>query len=281
MVSVQIQTPCRLFPREFLSLYLTYHVKTRSLKDVVSLICGTLSDLTLQGRSPNFYKQISLSCLSDRGYADEMSAAIARYLTPSQVAATASTMTKALGDTWSTFNTLLSSLRLEHVPHTPKAKKRRVSNKGQDSMQVDQNSPTELLSAAARFVATTNFARVILLSLPLHTVSKEVISNIANDARQLRETALLPAIANVLDESPADGDERVGQRESQLVGAAALRLVYGLQGAVFWRFDPSPQAKLDEAGERAEHLLRSRNTLPELRVELVSLEISLEIFSGQ
>ena len=203
--------------------------------------------------------------MGDRSYTNELSVAISRYLTPSQVVPTVEIIVKAVQDSWSPFNEIVSVRPNVHLnPRTPRAKKRRISG-GANAGTTTYGPASHAMQAGARFASLLHVAVVTLLSVPVHTASRDALSTIKDSMLTLRDKVILPAITMTLSLSE---DTHVNE-PSQLATAAALRLAYSLQGSALWRFDSPSTAGMENLGWRAELLLKADNTLPELRVEIV------------
>lgn len=260
-------------PLEFLSLHLTYHIKTRTLQDVVSILSNALMDSTLLNDAQNRYKQFSLSCLSARSYADEFCAAISSYLTPSQIIPTTSIVLRAMESLCSSFSAARSKAGDDGVD-MHKAKKRRTSSDGSTGASFSETPASiHVVSPATQFVAVTYVARLVLLSLPLGTIPKETLIALVNMMSTLRHDVVIPTIEITV---PGLFSPTVTHNDSysrakgvdDIVGAAMLRFIYSLQSSVLWRFDIHV-VDAEAVGRQATKLLQERNIAPELRVELV------------
>jgi hypothetical protein len=203
--------------------------------------------------------------VGDRSYANELGAAISQYLTQSQLAPTVGTIVSAARQSWTSFNELACMRsNVGKDPHAPKVKKRRISKDAR--ARTTDSDPALQTMQAARFASLLSIASVVLSSVPAHTASPDALSAIKGYMTTLREEVVLPAISAVL--SPTESI-RINER-NQLVTAAALRLAYSLQGSTFWHFDSPVMGEMENIGQRADLLLGADDTLPALRVELVS-----------
>ena len=204
--------------------------------------------------------------MGDRSYANELGAAISRYLTQSQLAPTVETIVSAARQSWTSFNELACvRSNVGQDPHAPKVKKRRISRDARAGT-TDSDAALQKMQAAARFASLLSIASVVLSSVPAHTASPDALLTIKSYMPTLHEEVVLPAISAVLSSTAGI---RINE-PSQLVTAAALRLAYSLQRSTFWHFDSPVMGEMEDIGQRANLLLRADDTLPELRVELVS-----------
>jgi hypothetical protein len=154
---------------------------------------------------------------------------------------------------------------MEQDPHAPRTKKQRMSR----GANAGTTTPATLreMQAAVQFSILLYVAGVVLISVPIHTASQDTLSTIKDSILTLRDEAILPAIAVTLGSS----EGMHFSEPSQLATAAALRLAYSFQGSILWRFDPQHTTGTNNLGRQAELLMTADETLPELRVELVSL----------
>lgn len=231
---------------QFLALQLQYHSQTRTLHDLIALLCTTHS--AIHDDAPlnpdptlSFHQRQMRGPLSDQAYLTSLGKAVSLYLTPSQVLPSAALFVKALKSCYDLH---------AHNQNTP------PSEGGGKELQ------------AAQFASLARFGDVLLLAFPSSTISPETALLVEGQLEELRRDVLHPAIDVVLSTPHLSYG-------NSLVAAASLRMWYSLQRVPYWRSKEVGVDELRIQGEGFKRLLEESHLLPELKVELVRCSTQL------
>ena len=248
--------------REFLSLALSFHTKTRTLPAHISRLinsCATPPQLS----SPSIrmvYDGLVASPVLALDHLNRLSMAVRAFITPGQTFEIARRVLEMLQEIWKRFRDLERAAAADRG-QGPR-KKRRTS---QSSVNTGKKGADADADAVA-FVLATRIVGTVLTSLPLHTIT---------DAEQARVKSMVAeSLAGFVREVILAGTDAVTSGRSdrgrdvwatQVVAAAALRFRYILQSSGHAVDDQNDFDKLAAA------IFQVDDCLPEYSIEIVSL----------
>lgn len=249
--------------REFLSLALSFHTKTRTLPAHISRLIHSCTPPP-QRFPPSirtFYDGLVASPVLSVDHLNKLSMAVRTFITPGQTFEIARRVLDMLQEIWKRFRDVEKAAAADRG-QGPR-KKRRTSQSFVNAGKEDADADAVTFMLAARIVGT------VLTSLPLHTIT---------EAEQARvKFAVAESLTGFVRGAILAGTDAVTTGRSdrgrdvwatQVVAAAALRLRYMLQSsghALDSHFDQNDFNKLDAA------ILQVDDCLPEYSIEIVSL----------
>ena len=248
--------------REFLSLALSFHAKTRTLPAHISHLIDSCAP-SAQYSSPSvrsLYDGLVASPALALGHLNKLSMAIRTFITPGQTLDTARQVLVMLQEIWERFRDLEKAAVADHGRGA--RKKRRTSQHAVNAGKEDADTAAVTFMLAARIAAT------VLTSLPLHTISEAEQARVTSTVEESLASFLREAIPAGTDTITSGGSDR--ERDvwaTQVVAAAALRLRYMLQLSGY-----SPDGLDDQNDfDKLVAVLQVDDCLPEYKIEIVSL----------
>jgi hypothetical protein len=249
--------------REFLSLALSFHTKTRTLPAHISRLinsCAPPPQLT----SPSirtFYDGLVASPAFALDHLNKLSMAVRTFVTPGQTFEITRRVLDMLQDIWKRFRDVERAAAADRG-QGPR-KKRRTSQSFVNTGKEDVDAHAVTFTLATRIVGT------VLTSLPLHTITEAEQARVKHTVAELlagfvRETILAGTDAVISGRSDRGRDVWA----TQVVAAAALRLRYMLQSSGHALDGHDNQDYLDKL---ATAILQIDDCLPEYTIEIVSL----------
>lgn len=248
--------------REFLSLALSFHMKTRTLPAHITRLINSCATPPRHS-SPSirtFYDALVASPVLALDHLNKLSMAVRTFITPGQTFEIARRVLDMLQEIWKRFCDIEKAAAADRG-QGPR-KKRRTSQSFLNAKREDADAD------AVTFILATRIVGAVLTSLPLHTITE------AEQARVKFTVAV--SLAGFIREAVLAGTDAVTSGRSdrvrdvwatQAVAAAALRLRYVLQSsghALDDHFDQNDLDKLDAA------ILQIDDCLPEYSIEIVS-----------
>lgn len=250
--------------REFLSLALSFHSKTRTLPAHITRLINSCATPP-RNSFPSirtFYDALVASPALGLDHLNKLSMAVRTFITPGQTFEIARRVLDMLQEIWKRFCDV-EKVAAAECGQGPR-KKRRTSqsfvNAGREDAVADANAVT--------FILATRIVGTVLTSLPLHTITEAEQARVKFTVAEslagfVREAVLAGTVA--VTSGRSDGVRDVWA--TQAVAAAALRLRYVLQSsghALDDHFDQNDFDKLDAA------ILQIDDCLPEYSIEIVS-----------
>lgn len=249
--------------REFLSLALSFHTKTRTLPTHISRLINSCAPPP-QLFSPSiraFYDELVASPALALNHLNSLSMAVRTFITPGQTFEIARQVLDMLQEIWKRFYDI-EKTRAADRGQGPR-KKRRISqsfvNAGKEDVDAD----------VVTFVLATRIVGTVLTSLPLHTITRtdqaRVKYTVADSlAGFVREAILAGTDAVTSDRSDRGRDVWA----TQVVAAAALRLLYMLRSSGYALDGHDDQNDFDKL---VAAIFQVDDCLPEYSIEIVSL----------
>ena len=245
--------------REFLSLALSFHTKTRTLPAHISRLINSCAPP--QHSSPSirtFYDGLVASPALALDHLNKLSMAVRIFITPGQTFEIARRVLDMLQEIWKRFGDVEKKAAADRG-QGPR-KKRRISQSSLNAGKEDADADAVTFMLATRVVGT------VLTSLPLHTIT---------EAEQARvKSAVAESLAGFVREAILAGtdavtsgcsDRRRDVWATQVVAAAALRLRYILQSSGHALDDRDDQNDCDKM---AAAILQVDDCLPEYSIEI-------------
>jgi len=249
--------------REFLSLALSFHTKTRTLPAHISrLIHSCAPPPQLSSASiRTFYDGLVASPALALDHLNKLSMAVRTFITPGQTFEIARRVLDMLQEIWKRFRDVEMAATADRG-QGPR-KKRRTSqcsvNAGKEDADAD----------AVTFVLATRIVGMVLTSLPLHTITEaeqaRVKSTVADSLTGFVREAIL-AGTDAVTSGRSDRGRDVWAL--QVVAASALRLRHMLRSSGHALDDYDVQNDFDKL---AAAMLQVDDCLPEYSIEIVSL----------
>ena len=250
--------------REYLSLALSFHTKTRTLPAHISRLISSCAPPPHFSPIRTFYDSLVASPALARDHLNKLSMAVRTFITPGQTFEIARRVLDMLQEIWKRFRDVEKAAAAADRGQGPR-KKRRTSqnfvNAGKEDADADADAVTFML--AARIIGP------VLTSLPLHTIT---------EAEQARVRSMVAeSLAGFVQEAILAGTDAVTSGRSdrgrdvwaiQVVAAAALRLRYMLQSSGYALDGHDDQNDFDKL---AAAILQVDDFLPEYSIEVVSL----------
>jgi hypothetical protein len=251
--------------REFLSLALSFHTKTRTLPVHISRLINSCTPPP-QLSSPSirtYYDGLVASPALAFDHLNKLSMAVRTFITPGQTFEIARRVLDMLQEIWKRFYDVEKAAAADRG-QGPR-KKRRTSqsfvNVRKEDADADADAITFML--AARIVGT------VLTSLPLHTITEveqaRVKSMVAESLSGFVREAILAGIDAVASDR---SDRRRDVWATQVVAAAALRLRYTMKSSGHALDGLDDQIDFDKL---ATTIPQVDDCLPEYSIEIVSL----------
>ncbi|KAI0252608.1 hypothetical protein BJV78DRAFT_324558 [Lactifluus subvellereus] len=262
-----LQPPREEYPvtpaHEFLFLALSYHSKTRTLPVHISRLVDScalpspyLSSLSIR----TSYDGLVASPALTTSHLDRLSKAVRTFITPGQTLDTARRVIDMLRDIWERFHDVEKASAADYERGARKKRRTSISESTRKAREEDADAP------AVSFVLATRIVAVVLSSLPLHTVTEAEQAKVQAIVTESFDGFVREAIRASTDAAiSGSSDRRRDVWAAQVVGAAALRLLYTLQMSVPARHLPSDQ---NDLGDLAAAVLKVDGTLPEYGVEI-------------
>jgi hypothetical protein len=249
--------------REFLSLALSFHTKTRTLPAHISRLINSCAPAP-QLSSPSIrtvYDGLVASPALALDHLNKLSMAVRTFITPGQTFETARRVLAMLQEIWK---------RFRDVEKTAAADRGQGPRKKRRTSQNFVNAGKEVADAdAVTFMLATRIVGTVLTSLPLHTIT---------EAEQARvKSTVAESLAGFVREAIIAGTDAVTSGRSdrgrnvwatQVVAAAALRLRYMLRSSGHALDGHDDQNDCDKL---AAAILQADDCLPEYSIEIVSL----------
>lgn len=248
--------------REFLSLALSFHAKTRTLPAHISHVIDSCEP-SAQYSSPSirpFYDGLVASPALALDHLNKLSMAVRTFITPGQTLDTARRVLVMLQEIWERFRDLEKAAAADRGRGA--RKKRRTSQNVVNAGKEGADAGAVTFMLAARIAAT------VLTSLPLHTISEAERARVKSTVVESLSGFLREAILAATDTITSGGSDR--ERDVwaiQVVAAAALRLRYMLQLSGHSLDGHHNQNDLDKLVA----VLQVDDCLPEYNIEIVSL----------
>jgi hypothetical protein len=250
--------------REFLSLSLSFHTKTRTLPAHISHLIDSCTQLPPHFSSLSIrasYDGLVASPALTMSHLNKLSMAVRTFITPGQTLDTARRVLGVLREIWEHFRDMEKMAAADRGRGA--RKKRRISETSPNAGKGDAEAGAVTFMLAAR-IATT-----VLVSLPLHTITEaeqaQVKTTVAESLASFVRDAILAGAGAIISGSSDRGHDSWAP---QVVAAAALRLRYMLQMSGHARYDQNNQ---NDLGELAAAGLKVDDCLPEYNLEIVSL----------
>ena len=250
--------------REFLSLALSFHTKTRTLPAHISRLINSCAPPPRLS-SPSirtFYDGLVASPALALDHLNKLSMAVRTFITPGQTFEIARRVLDMLQEIWKRFRDVEKATA--DRGQGPR-KKKRTSQRFVSAIKEDADADAVSFALAARIVGA------VLTSLPLHTIT---------EAEQVRiKSMVAESLTGFVREAILAGTDAVTSSRNdrgrdiwatQVVAAAALRHRYLLQSsgrALASYDDPNDFDKLAAA------ILQVDGCLPEYSIEIVSLTV--------
>jgi hypothetical protein len=251
--------------REFLSLALSFHTKTRTLPTHISRLinsCTPPPQLT-SSSIRTFYDGLVASPALALDHLNKLSMAVRTFITPGQTFEIARRVLDMLQEIWKRFRGVENAAAADRGQGA--RKKRRTSqsfvNAGKEDADADADAVT--------FMLATRIVGIVLTSLPVHSIT---------EAEQARvKSTVAESLAGFVREAILAGTDAVASGRSdrgrdvwaaQVVAAAALRLRYMLQSSGHALDGHDDQNDFDKL---AAAILQVDDYLPEYGIEIVSL----------
>lgn len=249
--------------REFLSLALSFHSKTRTLPAHISHSIDSCASPP-QSSSPSirtFYDGLVASPVLTLDHLNKLSMAVRTFITPGQTLDTARRVLVKLQEIWERFR--------DAEKAAAAAERGKGARKKRRTSQIILNAGNEDADARAlTFVLAARIVAIVLTSLPLHTI--------AEAERARAKSTIVVSLAGFLREAILAGTDIItsggGDRgrdvwATQIVAAAALRLRYTLQlsGHTLDGLDDQ-----NDFENLVAAVLQVDNCLPEYSIEIVS-----------
>jgi hypothetical protein len=249
--------------REFLSLSLSFHTKTRTLPTHISRLINSCAPPP-QLSSPSirtFYDGLVASPALALGHLNKLSMAVRTFITPGQTFEIARRVIDMLQEIWKRFRDVEKAVTADRG-QGPR-KKRRTSQSSVIAGKEDADAD------AVTFVLATRIVGTVLTSLPLHTTTEaeqaRVKSTVAESLAGFVREAILAGTDAV---TSGRSDRRRDVWATQVVAAAALRLQYILQSSGYALDGHDDQNDFDKL---VAAILQADDCLPEYSIEIVSL----------
>lgn len=249
--------------REFLSLALSFHMKTRTLPAHISRLINS-STPPPQHSSPSvrsFYDGLVASPALSLDHLNKLSMAVRTFITPGQTLATTRQVLDMLQEIWKRFREGEKAAVAE-FGQRPR-KKRRMSQSFGNAGKEDADTNAVTFTLAARIVGT------VLTSLPLHTITEAEQARVKSTVVESLASFIREAVLAGTDAMTSGSSNREGDIWAiQVVAAAALRLRYMLRssGHAFDGLDDQ-----DDLNKLVAAVLQVDDCLPEYSIEIVSL----------
>jgi hypothetical protein len=248
--------------REFLSLALSFHAKTRTLPAHISHLIDSCAPQQFSSPSTRtIYDGLVASPALALDHLNKLSMAVRTFITPGQTLDTARRVLVMLQEIWERFRDIEKAAAADRGKVA--RKKRRTSQNIVSAGNEDADARAVTFVLAARIVA------VVLTSLPLHTITE------AERARA--KSTVVVSLDGFLREAILAGTGTITSRGSdggrdvwatQVVAAAALRLRYTLQLS---GHTPDSLDDRNDFENLVAAILQVDNCLPEYSIENVSL----------
>jgi hypothetical protein len=249
--------------REFLSLALSFHMKTRTLPTHIARLINSCapppqhSSLSIRASYDGLVASPALAL----DHLSKLSMAVRTFITPGQTFETARQVLDMLQEIWKCFCDVEKAAAADYG-QGPR-KKRRISrsfvNAGKENADAD----------AVTFMLATRIVGTVLTSLPLHTITEaeqeRVKSTVAESLAGFVREAILAGTDAV---TSGRGDRGRDVWATQIVAAAALRLRYMLRSSGHALDGHDDQNDFDKL---AAAILQVDDCLPEYSIEIVSL----------
>ena len=244
---------------EFLELGLDHHKKTRTLPSYFSMVLDALERTTDVMDSSNLYdtyEAVLGGPIFDDPHLEKLGKALRGFVTPGQclgfLTQTKETLERACSE----------ALGQQDVPGagiTERSRKRR---------KLDPESTTRSRVQAVNFTFACNIIAVVWSSLPIHSLADESRSQVVNEIQGVNTSVIDPLLfAGVKRELGEEGGSGSRSWPQDIVTSSALRLKYALSVCTPLGFHPPHDAKTES---RMFRLLRTPDTLPELKIEIVN-----------
>ncbi|KAI9512665.1 Urb2/Npa2 family-domain-containing protein [Russula earlei] len=244
---------------EFLSLALSFHMKTRTLPTHISRLMDSCSL-----RHP-YYSSLSIRTSYDGLVAspaltiihlNKLSMAVRTYITPGQTLDTARQVLVVLREIWERFRDVEKKDTADHGQR-PRKKRRTYEGSREGST-----------AGAVTFMLAARIATAVLTSLPLHTTTEAEQAKTKTTVGESLIGFIRDAILAGSDEAISgngNGDKGRDVWAKQVVAAAALRLRYMLEMSGHTQYDLDDQ---NDLGELTAAALKVDDCLPEYGVEI-------------
>ncbi|KAI0067870.1 hypothetical protein BV25DRAFT_1876669 [Artomyces pyxidatus] len=249
---------------DFLSLLLSYHIKTRTIPAHLSrLLSSFASPLPSDSHPREYYQHLMASPVFSEGHLEQLSRAVHTFITPGQTLSTAQDILVAFQTAWNAYQE--AELAGAADLGIGARKKRR---KSEQTLKVAKNFDAE--ASAISFVLVSRVVAVVLKSLPLQTVTDGVQDSIRVAIRDVFDSVIVDAISTALERTAVDGESKARNRDEEVwsthvSGAAALRCGYIVQMTGNLRSSPMSWEPLEQ---KLVGVCVSQELLPELRVEI-------------
>ncbi len=251
--------------REFLSLALSFHMKTRTLPTHISRLIESCTP-SPQFSSPSIrasYDGLVASPALALGHLNKLSMAVRTFTTPGQTLDTARRVLNMLQMIWKRFRDVEKAAAADRGQEP--RKKRRTSQSFVHAGKVDADADAVTFVLAVRIVGT------VLTSLPLHTTTEAEQARVKSIVMESLAGFIREAILAGIDAiTSSSGDRGRDIWATQVVAAAALRLQYMLRSSGHALDGLEDQNDLDKL---AAAVLRVDDCLPEYSTEIVSLTL--------
>lgn len=249
--------------REFLSLALSFHTKTRTLPVHISRLINSCAPPP-QLSSPSirtFYDGLVASPALALDHLNKLSMAVRTFITPGQTFEIARQVLDMLEEIWKRFRDAEKAVAADRG-QGPRKKRRTPqssANAGKEAADAD----------AVTFMLATRIVGTVLTSLPLHTITEADQARVKSTVAESLAGFVREAILAGIDADASDHSDRGRDVwPTQVVAAAALRLRYILQSSGHTLDGPDDQNYLDKL---ATVILQVDDCLPEHSIEIVSL----------
>ena len=250
--------------REFLSLALSFHAKTRTLPAHIShLIDSCVPPPQFSFPSVQaFYDGFVASPALALDHLNKLSTAVRTFITPGQTLDTARRVLAMLHEIWERFRDTEKTAEADRGRGA--RKKRRTSQNIVNTGKGDAGATAVTFMLAARIVA------VVLTSLRLHTITEAERARVESTIVESLDGFLREAILAGTDAIASDSSDRGRDVWAiQVVAAAALRLRYMLQLSGHTLDGLDYQNDLDKL-VAAVTQVEVDDCLPEYSIEIVS-----------
>lgn len=249
--------------REFLSLALFFHTKTRTLPAHISRLINSCAPPP-QLPSPSmrtYYDSLVASPALALDHLNKLSMAVRTFITPGQTFEIARRVLDMLQEIWKRFRDVEKTAAADHGDGP--RKKRRTSQSFVNAGKEDADADAITFMLATRIVGT------VLTSLPLHTITEAEQTRVKSMVAESLDGFVREAILAGTDAVTSDrGNRGCDVWATQIVAAAALRLRYMLQSSGHALGGLDDQNDFDKL---AATIPQVDGCLPEYSIEIVSL----------